>query len=288
MYFPSGSALSAIIIACAFGALRAPAGPSSLSARMSDLQLPPPSGRVADGRRDGAALIARAVEGAGGAAVIDRIRSLRVETLGKRRLPSGEVLEIAAASSLLFPDKYLHEVTLPVGKVTTLISGANGYLISAGETTPLPEHEKFNIEDRILRLPVVLLRKRHDPFFEAVAEQDGELHGRRVNRVLIRIGAKQTQVALDSETGRVVQVRYRERTIKGETGSEIVSTYGDYRVVKGLAYPFAVSVTVEGRPEFTSQTSVLLVDEKVTPEMFQPPGGASGGVRPDAAGVHLR
>jgi hypothetical protein len=214
----------------------------------------------------------------GGAAALDRIRSLRVESIGRYRMPAGEMIEVPTTSSLLFPDRYLHEVSLSVGKMTTLISGKNAYLIIARRSTPLPESEKFNVEDRILRNPVVLLRKRHDPFFEAVPGNSGDVNGRRVDWVRMQLGQqKVTWAALDAETGLICRIRYRERAPEGETGAEIEATYSDYRTVKGLRYPFAVEVTVSGKSEFRAETRSLLVDEGVSAAIFEPPAAGWGG-----------
>jgi hypothetical protein len=218
-----------------------------------------------------ARLVERAVAAMGGAAVIDNLRSIRVEGVGTRRLATGDTVEMPTVSALLFPDSYLHEVLLPVGPVRTVIAGKDGFLMSATETAPLSDDERFNVGDRLLRLPLVLLRKRDGPFFEAISEGAGELNGRATIRLLIRIGQrKQTRLVLDASTCQILQVAYRERTPQGETGAEIVSTYSDYRVVKGLSYPFSVSVSVNGRAEFTAQTRSLVVDDGVEPGMFKP------------------
>jgi len=210
--------------------------------------------------------------------VLDRIRSLRVESIGRYRMPAGEMIEVPTTSSLLFPDRYLHEVSLSVGRTTTLISGKNAYLIIGRRSIQLPESEKFNVEDRILLNPVVLLRKRHDLFFEAVSEGSGEVGGRRVDWVRMQLGQRKvTWVALDAETGLICQVRYRECSLEGEAGAEIVATYSDYRTVKGLHYPYAVEVTVSGRPEFWAKTSSLLMDEGVVATIFEPPDTGPGG-----------
>jgi hypothetical protein len=221
----------------------------------------------------GATLVRQAVDAMGGPAVLDRLRTLRAQGLSRRKMPSGETVGIPTTSVLVFPDRYRHEVELPtIGRLTTLITGKAAYLIGPNGSLTLPEHEKFNIEDRILRNPVVLLRMRHDVFFEAIPEASDEIDKRRVDWVRIQLGQhKVTWVALDAETHRVSRVRYRERTPQGETGAEIVSSYSDFRTVKGLVYPFEATVSVAGQTDFWSRTESLSVDEPVPEALFEAP-----------------
>lgn len=207
----------------------------------------------------------------GGAALLDSIQTLRSEGTTRRRIGSEE-LSIPTVSLIAFPDRYRHEATLPFGKLVTIVTAKGAFLTSDIGSMPLSEDQKFEVEDHLLRNPVILLRKRNDMFYEAEAEGRETWNGRAVERVRFSLGEwKTTTVFLDPVTFRIVGVRYPERRAPAGAAKDLTVAYDDYRKVGNLLYPFGATGTVEGRMIFAAKTEKITVDGPIPDEAFEMP-----------------
>ncbi|MGE3171021.1 MAG: hypothetical protein AB7O97_00240 [Planctomycetota bacterium] len=123
-----------------------------------------------------------------------------------------------------------------------------------------------------LRHPIVLLQRRDDPGFSAVAIGTDTVQGRAVDLVRVRCGAVDTTLAIARDDGAVLQQRLRARTPRLAFG-DLVETYGDVRAVAGLRVPFRVEQSFDGGEPVAFTWDAIEPGGKVDDALFTAPHG---------------
>ena len=85
-------------------------------------------------------------------------------------------------------------------------------------------------------------------------------------------------LGIDPGTGRILSFAYRGRGNGGVFG-QIVQTFSDYRNVGGLTLPFKIVGTFNGEaePSLTSTIESIVVNDEVSPALFERPKPAASG-----------
>lgn len=242
---------------------------------------------LAGGISNGARVLARALEGLGGAAPVDQLRTLELHGRTTRML-GGRTTELEVITRVAFPRLYRQEIILPIGSVATLIGPDGAFIVTTqgaeSTTLPLPEAQRREIESGIMRNPVVLMKTRRDPTFEVVAAAPAEIDGRKVEQAHVLSGGESTLISVDAESGRVVQASYGQRS--GDKDVPVVVRYSDFRPIGGLVYPYESRGTVDGQPAFTTILQSVIVNASLDPSLFVPPvtPGTAAPASPSPAG----
>ncbi len=208
----------------------------------------------------------------GGAAVIDRIKSLEFRGRSVRRTAVGGENELQITTRIVFPDRYRQDISLPGGSLATILGPEGAFLVpSQGGSIPLPEEQRLEIEMAIMRNPVALLKTRRDKTFMTLGAGSGESDGKRVELLTVLSGGESTTLSLDMQTGRIMRMRYTHRDAQAVEREMIEVIYSDFRPVDGLTYPFAAEGTVEGGVSFSNRLESLIINGAVDLSLFVPP-----------------
>jgi hypothetical protein len=224
---------------------------------------PVPAGQIAEGRR----LVARFLDGLGGAAVVDRIVSLRLEG---EFVTGGGSATYTATTWLLFPNRYRQVLVTPSGEIETVVSPEASFVRASGVTVPLAEAQRFDIERTLLRNPVALAKTRNAEGFLATGVGVSEIEGRAVDLLRLDIGGEVTTLALDRDSGVLRRATYRSINAAGVPGPEITLSFMDHRVVNGLSYPFEFSAVANGIPTYRASLKSVVIDGPVDEAVFRP------------------
>lgn len=226
---------------------------------------PPPT---AEQRKRGAALIDKAVRAMGGAAAVDKVKSLEIRARGTRRLPGGSDIEVQTTTRIVFPDRYRQDTTLPGGTVSTILGPLGAFLtIETAGALPLPDEETATLKRTVRRNLVALLQARKEPSFSPAATLSGKEQGDSVG---VNVGGETLTLKLDPKTGHIREADFIGSSGAGAQG-RIVVNYSDYRPVDGLMYPFALSGTFDGQPSFDSKLDSVTVNPTLADALFMPP-----------------
>jgi predicted Zn-dependent peptidase len=224
----------------------------------------------ADAKAKGQALVARAVEGLGGAAAVDGATSVRAEGQALVKTPQGD-MTITSKDVMVFPDRFRQEMTLPIGVVTMVMTPGGGFVITPQGEGPLPASVRDRAQEQLARVPLLLLRQRTQPGFEAVASGADTAGDTPVELVTVTFQGKTTTLGIDPKTGHVVSVRFRGPGLDGAP-ADIVQTFTDFRPVDGLTLPFAQTTTTNGEVNMTSTLSTLTLNAPVDDAVWKPKG----------------
>ncbi len=226
----------------------------------------------------GRELVARVVAAHGGGEALDALVALRQSGQAVAHTPQG-AMQIKVRELVVFPDRYRQEVTLPFGTMTTVVTPDGGFVDTPQGARDLPESQLADTRKSIRRDLVALLRLRDQPGFEAVATGAGEIDGRAVERLQIKLADDLIGLAVDAATGEVVEMSFRGSGFGGGPG-EVVQTFSDVRAVGGLRLPHRTVSTFEGEPYIELTTDAIELDPQVGEEQFDRPveeAAASGG-----------
>jgi zinc protease len=238
-----------------------------------DISIPePPVERAevtAEGQARAGELLDQAVAAMGGAERIDALAALATRGNAVQVTPQGE-MEIPIATTLLFPDRYRQELTLPFGSLSMVLSGDSGFVVGPQGTMDLPASQLAQLRSNADRDPLALLRSRGLAGFRATRIDPIELDGTPLERLQLEIADAVTVVAIDPATGQIRQVAYQEAGPSGTPG-QVVQTFSDYREVDGLTYPFAVVGTFDGTEVMRLTLESVEVDPEVDETVFERP-----------------
>lgn len=229
---------------------------------------PEPTGTAEQAKR-GAELVATAVEGFGGAKVVDALTSLhRAERLTYK---SGDQETVGAArTTWVYPDRVRVEQDFgtPYGHV---VRADGGFEIAGKEVFPLEPAMRDDAWRRALRDPLVVLRNRGTKGFVAVAKGADKVGDTPVETVEVALNGATSTWSIDPKSGRILRIAYRGRRV-GSVGDNVV-TFADFKAVDGLVLPHARTEFFNGK-ELTSperRTDEIAVNGKMKDELFKQP-----------------
>jgi hypothetical protein len=198
----------------------------------------------ADAKAKGQALLAKAVEGIGGAAALDGLTSYLAEGEVTVKTPQGE-FTLQTKETLVLPDRFRQDLTLPMGQMAIVLAGSDSFMISPQGEQAMPASMRQQAEDQLAHVPVLLLRQRTQPGFEAVAAGEGKSGDAATALLAITHKGRTSTLALDLQSGRVLSVAFKGAGPDGVPG-DMVQTFADFRPVGGLTLPHKQSTMLNG------------------------------------------
>jgi hypothetical protein len=229
---------------------------------------PPPQGLQAD-RKRAAALLDRALAGLGGAGRVDELTtyqaSLKITYLQGNTKTEGDRIY-----SIAFPDRYRQEEKWGESRFADVLIPGMAVTISSNGTWVREEQVRAALEREFYRQPLAILKSRRDPQFSAVAAGSGKVGDLDVEFVSVGLKGATTRLAINQQTGRILQIAYRGRN--GSIG-EIVRTFSDFQEVEGMMLPFKIEESFNGKPiaHPTIRYTSVTLNAKLNEELFQKP-----------------
>jgi len=221
----------------------------------------------ADAKAKGQALLAKAVEGLGGAAALDGVKSYVADGQMTVKTPQGE-FTLQTKETLVMPDRFRQDMTLPMGQMAIVIAGTEAFMISPQGEQPMPASMRQQAEDQLAHVPILLLRQRTQPGFDAVAAGEGKSGDTATALLTVTFKGRTTTLGIDPQSGRVLSASFRGAGPDGVPG-DVVNTYADFRPASGLTLPFAQSTTLNGEKNATSTLSAVAVNAAVDEALWK-------------------
>jgi zinc protease len=231
---------------------------------------PPTAAASADAKAKGQALLAKAVEGLGGAAAIDGLKTYVSEGEMTVKTPQGE-FTLKTKETMMPPDRFRQDMTLPMGQMAMVIAGGEAFMVSPQGEQTMPASMRQQAEEQLAHVPLLLLRHRAEPGFEVSAAGEGKSGDAATALLTIAFKGRTTTYGLDPQTGRVLSVSFRGAGPDGVPG-DIVHTFSDFRPVSGLTMPFKQSTTLNGEGNAQATTSAITVNAAVDDAVWKRKG----------------
>ena len=225
---------------------------------------------AADAKAKGQALIAAAVESLGGAAALDGLKSFATAGQAVVKTPQGE-LTLESKSIIVPPDRVRQDVVVMGQQMAMVIAGADAFMVTPQGEQPMPASMRQQTEDQLAHAPILLLRHRAEPGFEAVASGEGKAGDTVTTLVTVTFKSRTTTLGIDPKTGRILTIAFRGAGPDGAPG-DVLQTFSDFRPASGLTLPFAQTSSLNGEPTVQATASAVTINGPVDDAVWKRKG----------------
>lgn len=226
---------------------------------------PAPPGADAAGK----ALLARVVEGLGGAAKVAAVKAVRQKVTAKMRTPQGEMpIEIEALAVL--PGTMRQQVQTPMGAMTSVITPDVAFITGPMGTRDLPPSQKESTLRELRNTPLYVAQHAADPKLSLRAgakEKVGDVEAQVLEGSLEGTDFKWW---VDPATGRVLK-SVSQVTGMGGAPVEQVTEFSDFRTVDGMTVAFKRKMTRGGEDAGSAEITEYAINPAVDPKQFEKP-----------------
>ncbi len=191
--------------------------------------------------------------GFGGAKAVDAVTSLETKyglSYPQKDKPPFLMTRVVTVS---FPARFREEEAYTGWSGLAVADGNTGFQTSGKLAWPIEDSVRTVIIRRMSRDPLTIAKARNEAGFVVVAAGQGKVGDVAVEWLTVGVRGATTQLGID-ETGRVLQVRYKDRT--GSPIGEVTKTFSDFRAVGGVTLPHTVVVSHDGKPVVNPATTI--------------------------------
>jgi len=224
----------------------------------------------ADAKAKGQALLTKAVDALGGAAALDGVKSYVADGQMTVKTPQGE-FTLQTKETLVMPDRFRQDMTLPMGQMAVVIAGADAFMISPQGEQPMPASMRQQAEEQLAHVPILLLRQRTQPGFDVAAAGEGKSGDTTTALLAVTYKGQTTTLGIDPQNGRILSAAFRGAGPDGVPG-DVVHTFTDFRPTGGLTLPFAQSTTLNGEGSASSTLTAVTVNGTVDDALWKRKG----------------
>lgn len=218
------------------------------------------------------AVIEKAITAHGGKDALTKYPAFSADVAGDIELPFGAT-KFSGQMMAQMPDKHRMIMTMTVGgtdvTIVQLVNGKTVRMTVNGMAQPLTEAIKTEIRSAIDGHEVSMLVPLLDPKkYTLKAGTPVDVDGRPTHAVVVtpKTG-KEIALYIDAKTGLIAKYVREAATPDGKTVSE-VTVLSEYKKVDGVMTPSKFTVTHDGKPFMTMETSNLKQHEKLDPSEF--------------------
>ncbi len=217
---------------------------------------------------EGKALIAKVVEGLGGAAKVNSVKALHQTIAATQKLGPNEV-PITVDSTTVYPDKQVQKLSTPMGEFTRVVTPEAAFMAAQGQMRDLPASAKSDSLAQLKRDILAIAQHANDPAYSFTASGK-ETVGDKQGAVLdIAFEGQTVKWTVDPQSGRVLKVAYQATGQTGPVQREV--TYTDWKTVDGITLPVKNTIAEGGTPAGTTDVKSFEVNPTVDPKLFEKP-----------------
>jgi len=238
-----------------------------------DITIPPPKSAEkpsapASSNEEGKALLARAIEAAGGPAKLAAIKALRTKQTVTLK---AQGVSLERVETDVLPDKVHSIITLPgMGEMTSVVSPETNYMKMGENTQPVPAGQREDSLNSLHRSFYYVAQHAGDPKYSFAAvgkEKVGEV----VASVLaISDGSTQFKWYIDPASGRVLRAQFEGNTPAGP--GTISVDFSEWKTVDGITLPFHAEASSNGDVISTVATNSVEFNPQIDASLFAKPG----------------
>jgi zinc protease len=246
-----------------------------------DITIPPPGTPVSSAPRPtqsdpkARALVEKFVSSIGGAAKLDAVKALHQTVVSTQQTPQGP---ITFNNDMItqFPDKLRAAVRaeqLP-GEMLIVVTPSTAFMSMPGagarDMAASMKQERLN---SLKREWIALAQHVNDPAYVFTLAGTQKIGNTEADVVEISSNGVEAKWALDPQSGRLLQVSYKDTGQRGQV--QRVIEYSDWRAADGLTVPFKRTVSDNGELNATEQIQTYQINPPVDPKLFEKPAAAA-------------
>ncbi len=224
---------------------------------------------------EGLALAAKVAAAMGGEARLKSIRGLHTSFTLTQKTPQGD-FAIPAEATLIYPDRLRAELQTPGGNVAIVVNAADGFAVVGGSVQDMPEAQKKDSREQILRDLVYLAQHANDPAFTFTAAGTEKVG--TVDAKIVDVAGPGTRVRwfIDPANGRLLRMTYEGLGQSGPFHGQ--TDFADWKTVDGLTLPYTRNNSQNGKESSIAVFTSIQPNPAVDDKLFARPSAT-----PDAA-----
>ncbi len=228
----------------------------------------PKVAKTAAGLEAGKKILARMVSALGGP---DRDRVGAVRTTGTAQVTmGGTAISLSQSVLYVFPDKMRVEQKTPMGEMTTVLSGTEGFALRGDKPMPLSSEQIQERQRQMGRDLRLLVRYSDDPTLEALSAGQETVEGAPCDVIAVTFRGVESRVWVDP-TGKVLKQSYQGTNPLTRSPGQAEAFYSDYRDHDGRQVPHKQVVRFDGQEAITLTLDSFEVNPEVDVAQFDKP-----------------
>jgi zinc protease len=228
----------------------------------------PKKAAAAGSDAEGKALLAKVVEGLGGASAVQGVKAFRQKTSARMKGPQGDVaMEIDSLT--VMPDRMHQQLQTPTGPVTLVISPQGSFMSLPVGTREMPASQRDNALKELKTHPLYVAQHADDPRLSVRAAGSDKVGDVDARVLELSVDGAETRWLVDPASGRVL--RSVSRTTGGGAPAEVAIDFSDFKTISGLTIPFKRTVKRNGEDAGAMDVQEVVINPPVDPKTFEKP-----------------
>jgi outer membrane lipoprotein-sorting protein len=213
---------------------------------------------------EGVGLLQKVQEFVGGKANIDAVRASRMSATMSMVTPQGE-MSADTVTLMQYPSSLRQEMTLPMGKITTVITSESGFVITPMGTQDLPSSRREAAVADFKSDLFHILKNADNPKYKFTVTGTEKIGD--VDAQILEISPDGAAVRwyIDPATGRIL------RTVRTTQMGETVTNYTEWKKFGALNMPIAAEITRGGEKAGSMQVKDVEVNPALDEKAFVKP-----------------
>jgi zinc protease len=217
---------------------------------------------------EGKALLAKVIEGLGGAQRVGSVKSLRLKSSVLSKSEGGDTT-IEVDTLNVFPDHARQQAQMPQGTVSFVVSPDASFMVTPAGTRDIPGFQKDMILKELHTQPLYVAQHHQAPGLSVRASGREKVGDTEAQVLEVSLEGAQAKWWVDPATGRILR---SSAAMPGPEGPvEQFSDYSDFRTVEGLHLAFKRAQSRQGRPTSTAEIKEIEINGAVDPKAFAKP-----------------
>ena len=214
---------------------------------------------------EGKALLAKVIEGMGGTATINAIKTFRRKVAIES--PGGA---IDSEETDVVPANVHTHLKTPMAEFTLVVTPQESFVVIGGAPRPLPASSRDEVWNQLHRDPWNVAQHAEDPQYVFSAEGSEKVGDVQASILDVHAGAVQVRWFVDPKTGHILRSQFQASTPSGPATQVI--EYSDWKAVDGVTLPFKAQVLTNGESSATITMTGYEINPVVDPKLFEKPG----------------
>lgn len=217
------------------------------------------------------AVMAKVIEGMGGEAKVQSIKSMRETATSTIKTPQGE-MQMKAESTIVYPDRVHTTLTTPMGPMQMVFSPSAAFMSMGGQVRDIPASQRGEATNSMKRDLVNLAQHVNDPkyaFALAGTEKVGTVDAQILD---VNADGAATKLYVDPQTGHVLRQTYKGMSQQGP--AQMTVDFADWKAVDGLTLPQQKTTMANGQQVSSEKIESQQINPQVDPKLFAKPTAA--------------
>jgi predicted Zn-dependent peptidase len=215
----------------------------------------------AEAKQRAVEIVRAAVDAIGGRQALDNLKSF--QTKGTMEITvQGQTMKADVQQSLVYPDKYRMEMTLPMGEMVQGYDGKVGWMQQGTQSREVPAQMATEMAKGITRgSSIGLLR--------AALDGSATIAAKDANTIVWSKDDTTITMTFNPETKRVAKLNYRGMGMAGP--AEVEEIYGEYRKFGDVWLPASVTILQNGQKFAEVKATEVVINPELKPDLFTKP-----------------